>query len=101
VDEPPYRIDRMLRQLAVAGALDGVAGVVLGSMKGCGPGPGHDYRLEDVVLEALRPLEVPVALDLSSGHTTSPAITLPLGVRASLVCHGDDARLAVLEPAVE
>ena len=101
VDEPPYRIDRMLRQLVVSGALDGVVGVVLGSMKGCGPGPADDYTLEDVVLEALVPLDVPVALDLSSGHTTSPNVTLPLGVRASLVCHGDDARLAVLEPAVE
>jgi muramoyltetrapeptide carboxypeptidase len=101
VDEPPYRIDRMLRQLVVSGALDGVVGVVLGSMKGCGPAPADDYTLEDVVLEALLPLDVPVALDLSSGHTTSPNVTLPLGVRALLVCHDDDARLAVLEPAVE
>jgi muramoyltetrapeptide carboxypeptidase len=101
VDEPPYRVDRMLRQLVVSGALDGVVGVVLGSMKGCGPAAADDYTLEDVVLEALVPLDVPVALDLSSGHTTSPNVTLPLGVRALLVCRDDDARLAVLEPAVE
>jgi len=101
VDEPPYRVDRMLRQLTVSGALDGVVGVVLGSMKGCGPGPGDEYALEDVVLAALGPLEVPVALDLSSGHTTSPNVTLPLGVRAALVCVGDDARLVLLEAAVE
>jgi muramoyltetrapeptide carboxypeptidase len=101
VDEPPYRIDRMLRQLVASGALDGVVGVVLGSMKGCGPRPTDDYTLEAVVLEALLPLDVPVALDLSSGHTTSPNVTLPLGVRASLACHGDEARLTVLEAAVE
>jgi muramoyltetrapeptide carboxypeptidase LdcA involved in peptidoglycan recycling len=70
-------------------------------MKGCGPGRGDDFTLEDVVLAALAPLDVPVALDLASGHTTSPNVTLPLGVRASLACDGEGARLAVLEPAVE
>jgi muramoyltetrapeptide carboxypeptidase len=100
VDEPPYRIDRMLRQLLVAGALDGVVGVVLGSMKGCGPGPDADYTLEAVVLEALARLDVPVALDLASGHTRSPNVTLPLGVEASLACEGEAARLVVLEAAV-
>jgi len=100
VDEPPYRIDRMLRQLAVSGALAGVVGLVLGSMRGCGPAPRDEYSLEDVVVSALAPLAVPVALDLSSGHTTSPNVTLPLGVRASLVCDGGGARFALLEPAV-
>lgn len=101
VDERPYRIDRMLRQLVVAGALEGVAGVVLGPMSGCAPGPGDGYTLEDVVLEALASLDVPVAAGLSSGHAASPSVTLPLGVRASLSCRDGEARLAVLEPAVE
>jgi muramoyltetrapeptide carboxypeptidase len=101
VDERPYRIDRMLRQLVVAGALEGVAGVVLGPMNGCAPGPDGGYTLEEVVLEALAPLAVPVAAGLSSGHTAAPSVTLPLGVRGSLSCRGGEARLAVLEPAVE
>jgi muramoyltetrapeptide carboxypeptidase len=101
MDEAPYRIDRMLRQLVAAGALDGVAGVVLGKMKGCRPGPGEGYTLEGVVLRALDPVDVPVAIGLPSGHAASPCVTLPLGVRASLDCHGSTARLVVLEPAVE
>lgn len=101
VDERPYRIDRMLRQLAVSGALDGVVGVVLGEMKGCAPGPDEGYSLEEVVLEAMAPLEVPVAAGLSSGHGSGPNVTLPLGVRASLSCRGGEARLAALERAVE
>ena len=61
-------------------------------MKGCRRGPTTDYTLEDVVLEALAGLDVPVALDLSSGHTTSPNVTLPLGVRArSPAMRGADA----------
>ncbi len=100
VDEKPYRIDRMLRQLRASGGLEGVAGIVFGDMKGCAPGFHEDYRLEDVLLEALSGLEVPVALGLSSGHTAHPNVTLPLGVRARLECLKEEARLAVLEVPV-
>jgi muramoyltetrapeptide carboxypeptidase len=100
VDEKPYRVDRMLRQLRASGALEGVKGVVFGDMKGCAPGFHEDYRLEDVLLEALSGLGVPVALGLSSGHTTHPNVTLPLGVRARLECVNDEARFEVLEAPV-
>ena len=99
VDERPYRIDRLLMQLRQSGALDGVAGIIFGDMKGCSPALDADYSLEDVILEALAGLEVPIALGLSSGHTPHPFVTLPLGVRARLVC-GDDARFELLEAAV-
>jgi muramoyltetrapeptide carboxypeptidase len=101
VDEKPYRVDRMLRQLRASGALQGVTGVVFGDMKGCTPSFHDDFRLEDVLLEALEGLEVPIALGLSSGHTTHPNLTLPLGVRARLECWGDEARFEVLEAPVE
>lgn len=101
VDEPPYRIDRMLRQLRDSGALAGVKGIVFGDMKGCSPRLDADYTLEDVVKEALEGLAVPVALGLSSGHSTGPNVTLPLGVPARLACAADRARFELLEPAVE
>lgn len=100
VDEPPYRIDRMLLQLRASGAFERVKGVVFGDMRGCAPGLEADYSLEDVVLEALDGLDAPVALGLSSGHTSSPCVTLPLGVRTRLACTGDEARFAVLEAPV-
>jgi muramoyltetrapeptide carboxypeptidase len=100
VDEPPYRIDRMLRQLVVSGALDGVVGLVLGSMKGCGPGRGADYTLEEVVLEALAGLDIPIAFGLAAGHTARPQLTLPLGARARLSCGPEAAELVVLEAGV-
>lgn len=99
VDEPPYRVDRMLRQLRETGAFDGVVGVVFGDMKGCTPPFSASFTLEDVILDALDGLEVPVALGLSSGHASGPAVTLPLGVSGRLSC-GTEARLEVLEPAV-
>lgn len=100
VDERPYRVDRMLRQLRVSGALDGVRGVVFGDMKGCAPGIDEDYSLETVLLEALEGLDVPVALGLSSGHATGPNVALPFGVAARLACQGEDVRLDVREAPV-
>jgi muramoyltetrapeptide carboxypeptidase len=99
VDEPPYRIDRMLRQLRASGGLEHVVGVVFGDMRGCAPPIDADFSLEEVILEALEGLELPVALGLSSGHTASPNLTLPLGVPARLSCEAE-ARLEVLEAAV-
>jgi muramoyltetrapeptide carboxypeptidase len=99
VDERPYRLDRMLLQLRESGAFAGVRGVVFGDLKGCAPRLDEPYRLEDVLLEALDGLDIPVALGLSSGHTSSPAVTLPLGVPVRLRC-GESASFEVLGPAV-
>lgn len=99
VNEAPYRIDRHLRQLRASGAFEGLRGVVFGDMKGCAPPRDADFSLDDVILDALAGLDVPVALGLSSGHVSSGALTLPLGVRARLVV-GDETRLEVLEAAV-
>ena len=98
VDERPFRIDRMLLQLRASGALRGVRGVVFGDMRGCSPKLTEDYRLEDVLLRGLAGLDGPVALGLSSGHTASPLVTLPLGARVRLRC-GEEALFEVLEPA--
>jgi muramoyltetrapeptide carboxypeptidase len=101
VDEKPYRVDRMLLQLRLAGAFEGVRGIVFGDMKGCNPPASADFSLEDVLRESLAGLDIPVALGLSSGHVTGPNVTLPLGVRARLRCHADEARFQILEASVE
>ena len=99
VDEAPYRVDRMLLQLRASGALEGVKGIVFGDMKGCVTRLDADYSLEEVIQDALAGLEIPIAVGLSSGHTSSPNLTLPLGVRARLAC-ADGVRFEVLEPSV-
>ena len=90
----------MLLQLRDSGALRRVKGVLFGDMRGCSPGLEAGYGLEDVIRDALRDLNVPIALGLSSGHTTSPMVTLPLGVRAHMSCDAGEARFEVLEDAV-
>jgi muramoyltetrapeptide carboxypeptidase len=99
VDEPPYRIDRMLWQLRLSGAFERVRGVVLGDMRGCAPPYDADFGLEDVIREALSGLDVPVALGVSSGHTNNPFVSLPFGVPARLRCAAE-ARFEILGPAV-
>ena len=92
----PYQIDRMLFQLREAGKFRGVRGIVFGEMKDCLQHPEQGYRLEDVVLRALRGLEAPIAFGFRSGHTTRGNICLPMGVRARLA----EDRLEILEDAV-
>ena len=69
-------------------------------MRGCAPKLDEGYTLEAVILEALEGLDLPVALGLSSGHTAHPAVSLPLGVRARLVCRDGASSFEVREPAV-
>jgi muramoyltetrapeptide carboxypeptidase len=87
---PPYYVDGMLTQLAHAGKLAKVAGVVIGEMEGCDWGdlrPASDWArsrsLEDVLEEHLEPLGVPVLYRLPLGHGKHLA-SIPLGVRYTL-----------------
>lgn len=67
VGEAPYRIDRMVRQLRQAGALAGVAAVVLGEFVGCAPA-GGEGSVRDVLADVLEPLDVPVWHGAPVGH---------------------------------
>jgi len=79
--EAPYRIDRMVRQLLLAGEFRGVAGLVLGRFSGIKPG---DRRaVAGLFLEALGDRAVPVVAGFPAGHG-SPNRAFPLGVPATL-----------------
>jgi muramoyltetrapeptide carboxypeptidase len=84
LNEPPYRIDRMLIQLKLAGKFKGVKGVVFGEMRGCDQRGAEDYTLQQVVKRVLSDLRVPIAFGLKSGHVSNRNFTLPLGIRAKL-----------------
>ncbi|MDP2316086.1 MAG: LD-carboxypeptidase [Pseudomonadota bacterium] len=68
VNEAPYKIDRMLTQLIDAGCLDGVAGVVFGSLLNADAPEGADWSMDDVLVDLLAPLGVPVLAGLPVGH---------------------------------
>lgn len=79
VGEAPYRLDRMLTQLLLSGALDRVAGVLLGTFTRCEAGPDGTTAL-DVLEERLTPLGVPVLSGVEAGHGPEP-LELPFGSR--------------------
>jgi muramoyltetrapeptide carboxypeptidase len=97
VGEKPFRIDRMLMQLRLAGKLDGVRGFVFGEMLDCTPPKGETYTLQQVIMRVLEPYNVPIVHGLKSGHVTSGNITLPIGVQAELEAQGADVSLRILE----
>ena len=81
VGERPYRIERMLTHLKMAGKLDGIAGVVFGGFTDCeGEGP---RGLKEVIGELFRDASYPVAAGLAAGHGAENLL-LPFGVRMSL-----------------
>ena len=89
VGAKPYQVDRMLRQLLLAGKLDGVTGIVFGEMLDC-VSPGADPRLiEDAILTALRDFTGPIGFGLRSGHVSHGNVTLTFGVAAELDLTGE------------
>jgi muramoyltetrapeptide carboxypeptidase len=84
VGERPYRVRRLLTQLRQSGRLTNVAGVVFGPMKGCDE-PGGDPTSRDVIQEFFADFPGPVVLGFPSGHTTSPFLSVPLGVEVRVV----------------
>jgi muramoyltetrapeptide carboxypeptidase len=100
VGERPYRIDRLLTHLQLAGVFDRVAAVIFGDLVGCEEPPGSHVGsplAADVVKERLARLAVPVALGAPVGHG-SRNLALPYGVRAQLDVQA--GTLVALEAAV-
>ena len=89
-NEALYRLDRLVHHLLLAGALEGVKGVVLGAFTGCGAAPENLWQ---VLATAFKPLKVPVLAGLPVGHQPENH-TLPLGVRARLDSRAGSLTLA-------
>ncbi|QDY09923.1 LD-carboxypeptidase [Micromonospora sp. HM134] len=81
VQEPPYKVDRMLTHLRRAGVLDGLAGVAVGQFTDCAD--GWDTTVVDVLTDRLGDLGVPVLGGLPIGHGPGQ-LTVPVGTSATL-----------------
>ena len=85
VGEAPYRIDRMLSTLQLAGKLDHVRGVILGRFtrrKDEDPWD-DDWSMADVLADYFAHLGVPVLKDFPAGHVPYNT-TLPIGAELEL-----------------
>ncbi len=99
ISEQPYRIDRMLTQLKLAGMLDRLKGVVFGQCSDCGPAGASygGFTLSQVLQQHLEPLGIPAFQGGQFGHVANQ-YSLPLGVQAEMDATAGTIRL--LEPAV-
>jgi muramoyltetrapeptide carboxypeptidase len=77
--EKPYRIDRMLTHLRLAGCLERLAGVVLGTFDEC----GDQVEIEELVLHHFGGDSIPIVSEVSIGHGGCN-LTVPLGLPAEL-----------------
>ena len=98
VGERPYRLDRLLTQLRLAGILSRTAAIVFGELPECDE-PGGALLARDTVRELTKNFPGPVLFGLPSGHTDGACMTIPLGVRAR-VFGGRRPVLIVEESAV-
>ncbi|HVX38306.1 MAG TPA: LD-carboxypeptidase [Gemmatimonadaceae bacterium] len=94
VNESVYRIDRMLTQLRLAGALDRLAGLVFGAFTEIPDDASNEDRpLDDLLAEFADRTGVPCLANFPMGHIDAQW-TIPLGAAAELDA---DKRTIVVE----
>ena len=97
VGEPPYRIDRMLRQLLAAGKLQPLAGMAVGQLVGCEDARYPAPAALEVIEEVAAPLGIPLVVDLPFGHVQRNR-AWPVGARATI--DADRGEVRILERGV-
>lgn len=86
INEPVYRIDRMLQQLKMSGALNGCKAIAFGECVKCpddGDGGAGGRPFDDVLSEIARELGLPCVAGIPLGHIDEQW-TIPLGALATL-----------------
>ena len=94
VGEAPYRIDRMLTQMRMAGVFQGVRAVALGDFENC----GDPDQVRRIVAQIFAEERLPILAGISAGHGKKN-LTLPIGPVATL--DADRGLLAYQETATE
>lgn len=99
VNEAPYRIDRMLTQLRLAGKLQAAAGFIFAECINCVPADPYrpSLTLRQILADIVEPLGKPAVSGLAAGHGPG-RLTLPLGVTVTV--DADTGRVVVEESGV-
>jgi muramoyltetrapeptide carboxypeptidase len=92
LNEPPYKVDRMLTHLGLSGNLANIAGMIVGQIGNGQEGGSLDWPA--LIGESVAGFSWPLAWGLPSGHF-APNWTLPLGLPARLAS-ADNAGLRLV-----
>ena len=95
VGERPYRIERMLTHLKMAGKLDHLAGLVFGDFSNCEAEGSRS--VPQIINEMFAEAPYPVLTGMPAGHG-SEHMTLPFGVK--MILDGNTRSLALIESPV-
>lgn len=98
VGERPYRIHRMLTQLAQSGMLARAGAIVFGEFRDCDE-PGGTPAIREVLEDFTQGFPGPVLFGLPFGHARGALLSVPIGVRGHV--SSDPPLLAVDEAAVD
>ncbi|MFV5338265.1 S66 peptidase family protein [Bacillus paralicheniformis] len=97
VDEEPYRIDRMLNQLKMAGKLSDAVGILLCDFHNCSPKKrGESLTLKEVFQDYIAAAGKPALSGFNIGHC-SPNIAVPVGAQAVLDA---DKKQLTIDPGI-
>lgn len=99
VGERPYRLDRMLVQMRLAGLLRSVSAIIFGQLPRCDE-PDGTVTARATVADALSDFPGPILYGFPSGHSNTPLVTLPFGVHTRVLTAGAPG-LAIEESAVD
>ncbi len=96
IGEAPYRIDRMLTHLRLAGILQQLSGLGFGSFNCCdheaGVNKSKSFELNDILRDRTKDLKIPIISNLPIGHCHGNA-SLPIGSDAFI--NGNTGRLSL------
>ena len=103
IDEYPYRIDRMLNQLRLAGVIERLGGLLFGQFRDCFTAEEmvEAPTLAELALEHVQGTDFPIVAGLPFSHFPR-RLVLPVGVRAELDTSVPSLRIteaAVVDPA--
>lgn len=91
VSEPVYKIDRMLKQLEIAGILDQIGGVILGDFFNC---PSQfDVTPEDVFKKYFKGKNYPVVTGFPMGHGK---LQVPLKFKWNVELFADSGKVKII-----
>jgi muramoyltetrapeptide carboxypeptidase len=96
--EEPYRIDRMLNSLRLAGVFDEISGIIFGQFNDCNAEkPLESFTLEEVVRHQLKGYSFPVIWGAPIGHVKDKW-TLPIGMQVTM--NAEETSLKLMRSAV-
>jgi muramoyltetrapeptide carboxypeptidase len=98
VKEEPFRIDRMLAQMRLAGVFDQVNGIIIGKFRDCiAEEPDFAFTVDEIFKQYFSKLNKPVYAGAMIGHIRNK-YTLPVGLKALM--NADKGTIELLESAV-